>query len=336
MLRNSISSLYKSPTMRRLTNSMTSDYATIFMLHRFQSPIAPSHAEHNTGFLETILQEIRKFNIPVVTVDDIIQAKLGYKEVPENALAFTMDDGFLDQAEIGAELFIKYDIPATIFLVTDFLDGDYWPADCQVEYIITNTKKTTQLTLQLEFNEVTLALENKAYTRTQVIDLIRRMPLKKAHEFVSAFAVAAEVDLPSKPAYEYRPMSWQNARQLERRGISFGPHTCKHPLLSQEEDSVAEYEIKSSIERLSSELKSYSKVFCYPTGRKNDFTERDALYAQQGGCIGAVNAQPGYANTKSTKNIFNIDRFALPQTLSEYRQYAYKFERLKQLFLRWQ
>ncbi len=43
--------------------------------------------------------------------------------LPENPIALTFDDGYIDNYQYAFPLLIKYRVPATIYVVSDFIDG---------------------------------------------------------------------------------------------------------------------------------------------------------------------------------------------------------------------
>ena len=55
----------------------------------------------------------------------------------------------------------------------------------------------------------------------------------------------AEIDLPPTPP-RFAPISWEAARRLEKSGMSLGPHSVTHPVLSSTGDRQAEFEITES------------------------------------------------------------------------------------------
>ena len=69
---------------------------------------------------------------------------------------------------------------------------------------------------------------------------------------------SGEVELPRQPPEKYRPLSWDAIRSLERGGLSFGPHTLTHPVLSTTSAQQSEREIAQSWER----LRARSRVLC--------------------------------------------------------------------------
>ena len=62
-------------------------------------------------------------------------------------------------------------------------------------------------------------------------------------------------------------MTWDEARAAERNGMSFGPHTVTHPVLSQTTDDCLVQELGGSWQRLKDELANPVPVFCFPARR---------------------------------------------------------------------
>jgi peptidoglycan/xylan/chitin deacetylase (PgdA/CDA1 family) len=74
---------------------------------------------------------------------------------------------------------------------------------------------------------------------------------------------------------EYAPLSWEDVPWLGDHGVTFGPHSVTHPILSQTEDVQAEAEIRVSWERLRAETTAVVPVICYPNGESRDFGARE-------------------------------------------------------------
>ena len=113
----------------------------IFMLHRLNQD-DKSRAGHTPSFLRRCLDYLGKNNFNFVSIEAIFAYLRGETPLPSKPVAFTMDDGFIDQATIAAPIFIEYNCPVTVFLITGMLDGKIWPWFDQVDYYLTNTRKS--------------------------------------------------------------------------------------------------------------------------------------------------------------------------------------------------
>jgi hypothetical protein len=98
----------------------------------------------------------------------------------------------------------------------------------------------------------------------------------------------ADVELPAAPPPEFAPLTWDEARQLEKKGIAFGPHTVTHPVLSSTDAEHSASEIAESWARLRAELQYPVPVFSYPHGRRRDYGEREMAEVQRLGLLGGV------------------------------------------------
>jgi len=132
-------------------------------------------------------------------------------------------------------------------------------------------------------------------------------------------------------------MSWEDARKLEKKGMHLGAHTCRHAILSAEDDKTALEEITGSLEALRAQVQRASKVFCYPTGRYIDFGERDKAIVENAGCIGAVSAEAGYFNPGTQSHYgggYSAPRAALPDNCDDFQQRVLYIEYFKDLLSR--
>jgi hypothetical protein len=154
------------------------------------------------------------------------------------------------------------------------------------------------------------------------------------HNAIISLAENAEVDLPDKPPVMYAPMSWTQARECERRGMTFGPHTVTHPVLSRTTAEQSEWEIRESWNRLCAEVENPVPVFCYPNGQFTDFGPREIGIFKKLGLSGAVVGVPGFAEPQSGGDDdwpFKVPRLSYPENLFDLIQYVSGIERCKQM-----
>ncbi len=72
---------------------------------------------------ERQLHRIRSSGRRVITLTALAEAWSAGKVVPAGAVVITMDDAYLDNAEIAAPILARYAYPATVFAVSDALGG---------------------------------------------------------------------------------------------------------------------------------------------------------------------------------------------------------------------
>ena len=307
--------------------------AVIFMLHRMTSPNVIEEG-HSAEFLDQALSHLKQKGYNFVSLEDIYK-KINEGGPPlEKAIAFTVDDGFADQAEIAAPVFIKHKCPVTIFLITGFVNGDNQPWDAFVKFVFYKTDKSQ---IKPKVNSKTLIYDldcaEKKYSsmrdfRSKCKD-ISDFEMRKA---VDSLVCEADLGKIVYPIPDIRALSWDQARELEKSGISFGPHTISHSILSKCSNDRAREEIYGSWDMLTQQLEKPCPIFAYPTGRKADFSVREINHIKEIGLQGAVTAEPGCVNfndiTEADKYL--IKRMSFPSNLEDLIQYSSGFELMKQ------
>ena len=263
------------------------------MLHRFSSP-ENGIVGHDPVAVRTILAHLRKEGFDLISLEEMFR-RLRCGEPLRRAIAFTIDDGYFDHGLIAGPIFAELDCPVTIFAVTGFLDGKDWLWWDRTQFICEATSKA-QVAVRVGDEQRLFKLGSKEdrQSATLAINLwCQDASHLDREDCLANLAKEAEVELPAKPPRRFGPVSWEEARQLEKQGVSFAPHTVTHPVLSSTTDEQASFEISESWRRISAELASPVPVFCYPHGRKRDFGEREMDVVNRIGLWGAVRGYPG-------------------------------------------
>ncbi len=78
-------------------------------------PITPESFEQHLAYLQA--------HRTVVPLASLVKAIRGEGHIPHDAVAITFDDGYRDNFEVAYPLLRKYGAPATMFVVTGFVDG---------------------------------------------------------------------------------------------------------------------------------------------------------------------------------------------------------------------
>lgn len=306
-------------SVRRLTGPIV----PVFTLHRFEDPVR-GVVGHKPEFIAHALSLLSARGYSFVDLEQVALCLQRGDRLPERAIVFTMDDGFYDQAEIGAPLFLKYSCPITCFLITGFIDGQLWPWDDQVRYCIDNTDVPSVAMSLIDGHTYSLgSLADRAHAVVAMRDAMKTMSVVRKDQALAELAAAAQVEIPAAAPPAYRAMSWGQARELEAQGVRFAPHTVSHNILSRHDDASARAEMRSSHDRITAELKHPSRVFCYPTGRVGDFTAREERELAAMNYLGAVSTEPGYLAAESwLAKRFCAPRFAMPDCIEDLLQYC--------------
>lgn len=332
ILKSSLVPLLASRQFSTIAEKFVRPGIPVFMLHRFLSADNPNRG-HDPDFLNDCLKYLVRNNFNFVSLEQIIHALTNNSTLPDRSIAFTMDDGFEDQATIAAPVFLENNCPVTIFLISGMLDGELWPWDDQVAYLLHKTTKEN-FTLILSGHEKAFNIcnkEKKQQVISEIQNWIKSLAAEKVNEYLKTLSNCVATKLPDTAPSTYKAMSWDQARQLEKQGIHFAPHTHSHRILSQLNNDNASKEIIHSWQRLSKELSSPTAIFCYPTGRAEDFSQREIDIIRKTGMIGAVSTEATYINPhiKHANYIYQLPRFSFPDSLADFQQYSSWIERAK-------
>jgi peptidoglycan/xylan/chitin deacetylase (PgdA/CDA1 family) len=335
LFKRSILNLLTLPRVAPALSALTRTQATIFMLHRFAVPYL-GISGHDPKALRRNLAYLHKAGYAFLSLEDLLQ-RLRNGETLTRAVAFTIDDGYFDQAEIAAPIFIEFNCPVTCFVTTGFLDRQVWFWWDRLMTIFEKTKRR-ELTARVGQSEIQYRWDSNASRRQAWWDLnLRCQDASEADRIacIDQLSRAADVELPAAPPARFAPMSWDAARRLESRGVRFGPHTVTHPVLCAASAAQAEWEITESWKRLTAEVARPVPLFCYPNGRSQDVGEREISTVRRLGLWGGLMAHPGKLESgdlqRSDAIRYRIPRCGYSDELVQILQCLSGVDRLKSL-----
>ena len=308
----------------------------IFMLHRLSDP---EHfiEGHSVAFIKASLSALQQSGAKFVSLRTLVEAWADQAPIDPDWVVFTIDDGFADQATLIREAFSPMQCPVTVFLIAGFLDGQLWPWDDQLAFIFS---MAAEQKVRIEVGAQSFAADLvDAESRNVHMNRVREYCKATAglDPYAAAVNIAAQlgVSLPQQPPSQFRPMTWDTVRALEREGVAeFGPHSVTHRVFSTLSDDDSRNELHHSWTRLKQELTHPLPIFAWPTGRRQDFAAKDVANARSIGLQASVATDPGYAHRQSnagTDQLFRLRRFAMPDTLTTVLRYGSWLERGREL-----
>ena len=113
----------------------------------------------------------------------------------------------------------------------------------------------------------------------------------------------------------YAFLSWEEVRDLDRRGFSIGSHTVNHPILTTISPSELDLELGESKSCIERELGKPCPWFAYPNGGSAHFSPEAVAAVKRAGYRIAFTLM-GKPNAESLRS-FEIDRVGIPGELSE-------------------
>ena len=187
-------------------------------------------------------------------------------------VAFTVDDGYHDFADLAADVFLAYDCPVTTFLTSGFLDGRTWMWWDQVDYCLARAgRPTLSIEVAGEVLKLDLRGPERAASTLCLWTALKRVSTADRIRLTAELAARLDLTIPDAPPADCRPMQWGDVRSLSQRGLRFGPHTVTHPVLTRSPGIDAQFEIEESWRRVAQEDPSAEATFAYPNGMPGDF-----------------------------------------------------------------
>lgn len=199
----------------------------------------------------------------------------------EIQFAVTLDDGYEDNYLVAAPILKKLGIPATFYVVSDFIDTDrlfWWE---QVADLVRNSNRP-----ELDMQAVIPGLFRKD-GQSSVLPMRGDDERNDVYEQLCACVRAGpHVDIPlhlkniseyleipiREEGRHYGLMSWQQLNELIRQGFEIGGHTATHCNVVGADESLLQQELIDSINIIEARLETPVESFAYPYGK---FKESD-------------------------------------------------------------
>ncbi|MDR3159439.1 MAG: polysaccharide deacetylase family protein [Zoogloeaceae bacterium] len=277
--------------------------AGVLVLHRVVEDDREASWPHRRGMcigrqaFEHLLIWLRQ-QFVCVALEELLEQPGG--ERPRMTLTF--DDGWRDNAELAFPLLQRHEIPASIFLPTDFI-GDstqpirrFWWED-----IARTFWQTPQSPDALRIRDALRAHGMPAPAQLLRPENSNRRSLAIAH-YLQTLTVLSPEKLEAVTSLLPAPSSsstldWAQVRALEDSAlVRFGPHGASHAMLTRLDDVSLEAELARSHAALHAHCRHPLSVYCYPHGAHDDRVRR-ALAAF--GYRYALSTQPGLISPDS-------------------------------------
>lgn len=256
-------------------------------------------------------EENRKTPAPLLT-ENIQYLKKHYVIVPLSEIAtrlqagkslrglaaITIDDGYADAYDVAFPILRQYQVPATLFVMTDFLSRKAWLWTDKLRYIAFETSASEFLTtIQGSTQRAPLNGRSSRFAASdQVNETLKGLPDEVKEQELERIAKQHGVTLPPLPPDEFSAITWEQARELDANGVEIESHTVTHPILTQVDSQRLRFEMSESRRLLAAELGRDVRLFCYPDGAC-DARVREA--AAQAGYTCAVTTRHGLNDENS-------------------------------------
>ncbi|PZP54230.1 MAG: carboxylate--amine ligase [Agrobacterium fabrum] len=287
----------------------------IFTLHHVRpgkvaSAFAPNvQLSVTPQFLEEAIQAALECGLVPVHLHDL-PALLADNREGRSFCAFTLDDGYRNNAEYAAPIFRKYAVPYTIFITPGFVERTrslWWETATAL----------TQKAASFEFDfgagpeQVTCTTPSqKAEAFTRLEDFVQNFSEDEAVERIDRAARQQGVD--PIAIVDELVMDADELRLLSEDPLAhLGAHTMTHVNMRKIDAARLAYEIAESTRRVEAYAGYRPQSFSYPYGWTKAVGEREAKAVQDAGFSVAVTTQAGVLGPDSLEKPAQLPRVSL-------------------------
>lgn len=209
-----------------------------------------------------------KKNYNIIGLADYVRMKT-QKEDLSGCAVITFDDGFKDFLTLGWPVFMRHQVPVTVFVFKNSLETVYWQH--RVYYILDAAKKDA-VTFKFSTNEtMQIDLKTNDAKYQTIVNLIRFMkdrPLAQCNRIIGE--LADELLVTKEPQVSEVYLSFDDLKRLVKEGASLGGHSVAHDNLAQLSPEEVKEDIRISIDFIRDITKEQDIAFALPLGIGNE------------------------------------------------------------------
>lgn len=221
-----------------------------------------------------------------VSMAEVIEYCNG-KVLPERSFAITFDDGFKNNLDNGLPILEKYNVPATIYITTNFIETNQMSWIDRIEWAF---EKKDAFNLNLPWNNFYSKVSSYKIKK-EILEQIRDK-VKRNNEF-DPNSLADDIQLQLNLPLTYTSSSeldqkllWKDLKILiSNPKITIGGHTHTHRILSYLNNNDLEYEISNSINLIKKNLKLNCVHYSYPEGLEYCYNKNVISYLKKNGIL---------------------------------------------------
>lgn len=247
----------------------------------------------------------------ILALDDLLSALDSARALPPRSVLVTFDDGYRDFLNHAWPVLQRWQIPATLFVATDYLGDDgrgfWWD---RLHHVISVTARQELRHPELGSWSLATALQ-KTQTFEDVKKLIKGLGHQRALATVDEIRERLGVSLNGAADL----LTWQEIRRMGAAGLSVCAHSRSHANLSTLTAQGARQEIVGAQGDLRRELGQTWPVFAYPYGQPADINTGLMEIVRDTGFRAAMTTIPGH-NVMGRTDLLCMRRVGLAPHLS--------------------
>lgn len=254
-----------------------SGIGSILMFHRVipdDVELRCEDLEIKVSYLEKTIRYFRHHNYEFVSLDQAYERIANPEKNKRKFVAFTFDDGYLDNLTVAYPVFKKHHVPFTIYVTTSFPDrtADIW------WYALKDlVEQSSSINLNLKGGSFKFPAHTQEEKRV-AYNSIREMAVNTEREDLPEFLnmLFADSGIELSDYVEKMALNWDQVRFLSKEKlVTIGAHTKNHLNLKQLSKLELQNEVKESKKSIERVIDKEVLHFAYPFGSKNEASTRE-------------------------------------------------------------
>ena len=284
----------------------------VLMLHRVaeynKSRLVPNEdLKVSPAFLQKTIDKYKKAGFTFLSLDEVYDVIKEKNKIEKPFVAFTLDDGYLDNYTTAYPIFKRNNVPFCIFVATDFPDKRailWW---ISIENLILSNNK-------IQLSDGTTYICKTYQQKWDTFRHIREKILKldQRNILISLQELFADYNIDWLGPIQEMGMSWENIKELGKEPLcTIGGHTMSHPSFIPLTLSEIKDEIDGGIEKLKSVIDYDIHHFAYPYGSIKEDEKREYEFLKSFDFKTVFVSFGGVVTKEDTNNLTHLPRFML-------------------------
>lgn len=220
----------------------------------------------------------KKYNL--LSLKELAEMLMNNQSPPRKSIVLTFDDGWRDNYKHAYPILKKYNVPATIFLTTDFIDTDnmFWFDELSMILSMGKISSGKMAEIIKRNQGDTNESPPQHLDSDRFIEELKRLDLKTIREIITELIKESGLS-PEKIKRQRHMLTWDEVSEMSENNIDFGSHGRSHRILTNINMDEVIQELIESKNRIEEKLGGQAITFSYPNGNFNSEIKKQVAEA---------------------------------------------------------
>ena len=243
-----------------------------------------------------------------ISLDDVVRFHNAGEPYPPKSFVVTFDDGFANNLTVAAPVLADFNVPATVYITTDFVENNRMSWIDRIEWAIEETPKVG---LTLPWNSESVNAGDVEDKRALLDDIRSHV---KSDASIDPDILATDIQLQCGLSETWSTLdpldlklTWEQVRELGNDSLFIvGGHTHTHAILSFLDENELADELDTSLTLLRENAGVGNTHYSYPEGLAHCYSDTVIAALKARGVVCCPTAIDGV--NKPDVDLFNLKR----------------------------